>query len=225
MSDKATESGQPVTVVVVDDHDIIHSGIRTWCAQSTPAVQIAGSYLTIATFLETHTDVTAVDAVILDLELRSREPDFDAIKQTVDAGHRVIVFSHLEEPTIILTCLQLGAKTYLAKSEGQGHLLAAIHALATGQSYVGPLQAAAIHSDTRDGRPHLTDREREVLKTWFQTESKEIVALQLNIAPGTVKKHLDNISAKYAAIGRPTSSKAELLANTLKDGTFTINEF
>ena len=167
---------------------------------------------------------TGIDAVVVDLELYSRQPAFDELQRIVDADHRVVVYSHLEHHEIILRCVDLGASTYLAKSEGKSHLLHAIRAAAADEPYVGPRMAAALCSDTSEGRPNLSAREIEVLKAWFQTESKEVVGRRLHLEPSTIKSHLQRIRAKYAAVGRPAPTKAKLVARAVQDGLIGIED-
>lgn len=215
----------PLSIAVVDDHDVIHTGVGVWCAQAEPPITVISNHLTAESF-RTAYPATCPDlsAVVLDLELRSRQPDFDAVAAIVDDGHAVIVYSHLETTEVILRCLDIGAVTYLTKSEGQQHLIAAIRSAGTGEPYVGPRMAAAICSDIRAGRPCLTERELEVLKAWFQTESKDIVAKRLHLSPTTVKTHLQRVRAKYAAVGRPAVTKANLVARAVQDGLLSIDD-
>jgi DNA-binding CsgD family transcriptional regulator len=77
---------------------------------------------------------------------------------------------------------------------------------------------------TRALRPNLTEREREVLVAWFQTESKELVARRLFLSPSTVRTHLQRIRAKYAAVGRPALTKAALVARAIQDGLISVEE-
>ena len=89
------------------------------------------------------------------------------------AGMRVIVYSHMFSDEVILTSLELGAVTYLVKSEGQRHLIDAIRTAHSAEPYVGPRMGKALLSDTTTNRIKLSEREKEVLVAWFQTESKD----------------------------------------------------
>jgi DNA-binding NarL/FixJ family response regulator len=214
-----------IALVIIDDHEVIHSGVSTWCTNAVPAIRIAGNYLSYQSFLtQRETSPQPVDVVLLDLELSSREPRFDALEKLTQAGYRVIVYSHLEHTEIILSCLDLGAVTYLVKTEGKAHLLDAIHAAASDEPYVGPRMASAMANDSRSARPRLSDKEIQVLKAWFQTESKDIVGQRLYVSPATVKTHLQRVRAKYAAAGRPATTKAALLARAVQDGIISIND-
>ncbi len=212
-------------IAVVDDHDIIHTGVAARCAQADPPIRVTSVHLTAQSFLDAYPAANGtLSAVVLDLELRSRQPDFEALTAIVDAGHAVVMYTHLENDEIILRCLDIGAVTYLGKSEGQHHLIEAIRAASTGEPYVGPRMAAALWADATTGRPRLSERELEVLSAWFQTESKEVVAERLHLAPATIKTHLQRIRAKYAAVGRPAPTKAKLVARAVQDGLFSVEE-
>jgi DNA-binding NarL/FixJ family response regulator len=216
---------EPAGIAVVDDHDIIHTGVAARCARATPPIPVVSAHLTAESFLAAHpvADGT-LSAVVLDLELRSRQPDFDALTAIVDAGHSVVMHTHLENDEVILRCLDIGAVSYLAKSEGQHHLIEAIRAAGTEEPYVGPRMAAAIWADSNIGRPRLTERELEVLNAWFQTESKDVVAQRLYLSPSTVKTHLQRIRAKYAAAGRPAPTKAKLVARAVQAGLLSVED-
>jgi DNA-binding CsgD family transcriptional regulator len=79
-------------------------------------------------------------------------------------------------------------------------------------------------TDRSLGRPNLPAREEEVLIAWFQTESKDLVAEKLHIAPSTVRTHLQRVRAKYAAVGRPATTKAALVARAIQDGIINLDD-
>ncbi len=126
---------------------------------------------------------------MLELQNHREGVDFASLDGIVSRGHRVIVYSHVATDEVILTALDRGAVTYLTKSERKDHLIDAIRAAGTDTPYVGPRMARAMLNDGAGGRANLAPREKEVLIAWFRTESKDIVARQLQIAPTTVRTH------------------------------------
>jgi DNA-binding NarL/FixJ family response regulator len=214
------------SVAVVDGHDATHAAIESWCSQTTPQIRFAGSYFSADQFLDAHPSPTlsGVGAVVLELEQAHHRVDFAVLDQIVQRRHQVIVYSHAASEEVILTSLDRGARTYVAKSERKDHLLAAIHAACTDTPYVGPKMERAMRSDGAVGRPNLAPREREVLIAWVRTESKDLVAQQLDIAPTTVRTHLQRVRAKYAAVGRPATTKASLVARAIQDGIINVND-
>jgi DNA-binding CsgD family transcriptional regulator len=73
-------------------------------------------------------------------------------------------------------------------------------------------------------RAELAPREKEVLLAWLLNDNKDDVARQLQISPTTVRTHLQRIRDKYAAAGRPATTKAALLARAIQDGLVDVND-
>ncbi|MGH3645020.1 MAG: LuxR C-terminal-related transcriptional regulator [Mycobacterium sp.] len=73
-------------------------------------------------------------------------------------------------------------------------------------------------------RPELAPREREVLLAWILCDNKDDVARQLEISATTVRTHVQRIRDKYAAVGRPASTKAALVARAIQDGLVDVND-
>jgi DNA-binding NarL/FixJ family response regulator len=223
---RAARGVQSLSVAVVDDHDAIHAAVELWCAQAQPPIRFAGNYFSAEQFLADHPSpaATGVGVVVLELPMQGHRVDFGALDRIVQRRHRVIVYSHIATDEVILRSLDRGALTYLAKSERKDHLIDAIRAAGTGTPYVGPRMAGAMLNDSTVGRPNLAPREKEVLIAWFRTESKDLVARQLQIAPTTVRTYLQRVRAKYAAIGRPATTKASLVARAIQDGFVNVDD-
>ena len=213
-------------VAVVDEHDAIHTAVKLWCSQAQPAIRFAGNYFSAEQFLAEHPSPSAssVGPIVLELKMQRSRVDFATLDQIVSRHHRVIVYSHIASDEVILTALNRGAVTYVTKSEGKDHLIDAIRAAGTGTPYIGPRMALAMHNDSTVGRANLAPREKEVLIAWFRTESKNLVAQQLQIAPTTVRTHLQRVRAKYAAVGRPATTKAALVARAIQDGIVDVDD-
>lgn len=192
----------------------------------SPRFGFGGNYFSAEQFLEEHprAATSRVGVVVLELELRRHHFDFAALDRIVGHRHRVIVYSHITTDEVILSALDIGAVTYLAKSERKEHLIDAIRAAGSDTPYVGPRMAGAMLNDSAVGRPNLAPREKEVLIAWFRTESKDLVARQLQIAPTTVRTHLQRVRAKYAAAGRPATTKAALVARAIQDGIVSVDD-
>jgi DNA-binding NarL/FixJ family response regulator len=212
---------RPCRVVVIDDHDAIHDAVRIWCDDAQPPISFVGAFFSTEQFL---VDRTEVDVVVFDLEQEGRRVDFSGLSSVIEHGYRVVVYSYQSADEVILRCLELGALSYVAKSENKQHLIDAITAAGADEPYVGPRMAAAMFADHDAGRPNLTSREMEILIAWFQTESKDLVAQRLFISPSTVRTHLQRIRAKYAAVGRQAQTKSALVARAIQDGIIAIDD-
>jgi DNA-binding NarL/FixJ family response regulator len=210
------------TVVVVDDHPAIVSGLEAWCAAADPPVRVLDSGATPAV---AWTDPgLSADVVVFDLQLTGQVPAYADLRRLVDTGRQVIVYTMREDQDTILTCLDLGVFAYLAKVEGPNHLVPAIHAAGRNQPYTPPAMARAISTDTRPDRPRLTPREVDVLVNWFACESKEMVGRKLGLSVRTVNSYIDRVRIRYANVGRPASTKAALVARAIQDGLVRLDE-
>lgn len=217
------ENADTTSVLVIDDHDAIQLAVQIWCQQARPPIAIQAGFRETYEFLAAHgTGPPAV--VVFDLEQREQRPDFAGLERVAAMGHRVIVYSHLARDEVILRCLELGAVTFIVKSEGQSHLVDAVRAAILNEPYVGPRMAKAIFHDRSVGRPKLGPREKEVLIAWFQTESKDLVGQKLAISSTTVRTHLQRVRAKYAAVGRAAPTKSALVARAIQDGIIFLDD-
>ena len=214
-----------VSIVVIDRQAVVHAGIEFWLTGSEPPIKIVGHFSAPHEFTSAFPGATdEVDVVLLSLQYDGHGPEFGTLRQICHSGHRVIVYSHITTDEVILTSLDHGALTYVAKSENASHLCEAIYAARSNTPYVAPRMATALLNDKTKGRPHLTDREREVLVAWFQTDNKDLVGRRLFIESSTVRTHLQRVRAKYAAVGRPAPTKAALVARAIQDGILSIDE-
>lgn len=215
-------------VAIIDRHDVVHAGITAWCDDARPPVEIAGCFHSLDEFFGAFppgaADADAVEVVVLDPNFTGDVPDFQTLRALCERNLRVVVYCDMQADEVILTCLDIGAMTYLVKSEGKDHLIEAIREANSGKAYVGPRMAKALRNDSILGRIKLSEREREVLIAWFQTESKDAVGKRLYIAPTTVRTHLQRARAKYAAVGRPAPTKSALLARAIEDGILSLSD-
>ncbi len=86
----------------------------------------------------------------------------------------------------------------------------------------GPDPGAA--ADKRPALPRLSAREMQLLKAWFASSSKELVAAELYITLKTVDTYIARAPVKYANAGRPARTKSELVSRALDDGLITLAE-
>lgn len=205
-----------VSIVIIDDHPAIVSGVVSWCAQAEPAIQVAatGEHVAVA-WTEPG---RSAPIVLLDLQLRGSRLVFDELGELADSGRSVIVYSQQTDQAAVRRCLDLGAFTYLTKDEGHHHLIPAIRAASQNLPYVSPALGGALVGDTAAHRPVLSKGETDALTAWFHSSSKRLAAATLNISPDTLKTYIERARLKYAAVGRPAPTKAALLERAYQDG-------
>jgi len=211
-----------IRVVVIDDHPAILAGVQAWCAAADPPIDVVAAGPDVgAAWVEPG---RSVQVVVFDLQLGGAVPAYADLSRLVDAGKQVVVYSLRDDPRTALTCLDIGAFTYLTKAEGQQHLIAAVHAAAGCRPYVSPSLAGAMGINGRSDRPALAPRETDVLLEWFRCESKDMVAQRLGLSARTVASYIDRVRIKYANTGRPAPTKAALVARAVQDGLIRLDE-
>jgi DNA-binding NarL/FixJ family response regulator len=211
-----------VSAVIVDDHPAVIDGVRAWCAAAQPPIRVVAAGDRVAVVLAG--PGAMADVVVFDLHLGSASPSFRTLSGLVEAGRRVVVYSHAVDDATVLHCLDLGVATYVTKAEGREHLIPALRAAAQDKPYISPALGGAMAGDRRADRPLLSDREREVLLAWFESDSKNLVASRFGISAKTVDTYIARVRIKYAELGRPAGTKAALVARALQDGLVDLSE-
>ncbi|MEE6263879.1 response regulator transcription factor [Plantactinospora sonchi] len=209
-----------VAIAIVDDHPVVIEGIRSWLATEPRLVVVATGDDPDVVLAA---DEPTADVILLDLRLHGRTV-LDRVAELSGAGRRVVVYSEHTDSETILAVLDAGAVAFLAKHEGREHCVQTVLAAASDRPYVPPALAGAIVGDRSNGRPVLSDKEREALLLWFQSMSKASVARRMNISEHTVKQYVDRARIKYARAGRPAATKAALLARAIEDGLVRPDE-
>jgi DNA-binding NarL/FixJ family response regulator len=149
------------------------------------------------------------DVVLMDI----RMPNLDGIAATheivaASPEARVVILTTFEDDEYIFGALTAGASGFLLKRTSPEDLLAAIKAVAAGDSLLSPsvtrrvidrmaaLPAAGAVFDDR--LRELTPREREVLTELARGLSNAEIAASLVIEESTVKTHVKRILMKLA---------------------------
>ncbi|MFG3436101.1 DNA-binding response regulator [Nonomuraea sp. NPDC047897] len=209
-------------MALIDDHPVVLQGIESWYATSEERITVTARGSDVSTAMTE--PGSAADVVVFDLQLAHGAPAYAQLEELSAHGRQVIVYSMYESQAVALMCLELGAFTYLTKTEGERHLVAATLAAAADRPYTPPALAGAFGCDTSADRPNLSRREIDVLLKWFQSESKAMVGESLGLSVRTVNTYLDRVRIKYANVGRPAKTKANLITRAIQDGIVSLDE-
>lgn len=222
-------SGPPVTVVVVDDHALIRTGLRT-CIELWDDVRIIGE----ATDGSAGVDLVArvdPDVVLMDLSM----PVLDGITATarlreLGARCRVVALTSFADRARVRAAIAAGAVGYLLKDSEPSQIRQAIHAAHAGHVPLDPRVAgallpevaaasaaatapatapavAAVAAPAGDG-PELTlsTRERQVLALVGQGMANKQIARALGISEATVKAHLGRVFRQLGVTDRTSAA-------------------
>jgi DNA-binding NarL/FixJ family response regulator len=196
---------EPIQVLLVDDDDLMRAGLRA-VLSSDAGVEVVG---------EASTGREAVgmarsarpDVVLMDV----RMPDLDGISATRELAlaapdAKVVILTTFEQDDYIFGALQAGASGFLLKRASPEDLLAAIHAVAAGESLLSPSVTRIVIErmatqpltdvESAERLDDLTPREREVLELVARGLSNGEIAAALVIEESTVKTHVRRILMK-----------------------------
>jgi DNA-binding NarL/FixJ family response regulator len=202
--DAAPETGEPLRVMVVDDHPMWRDAVeRDLAAAGCEVVAVAADGAqAVARFKAARPRV-----VVLDLQIP--EPNGVEVTREVlahDPSARVLILSASGEQADVLAAVKAGATGYLVKSASAAELLDAVRRVAAGDTVFTPGLAGLVLGEFRrmaDGpaepenpAPELTDREVEILRLVATGLSYKQIAETLVLSHRTVQNHVQNTLRK-----------------------------
>ncbi len=197
-------SQPPVTVALVDDYDVVLSGLAHMLEPYADRVRVVE--------LDANEPVQAdVDIALYDT-FAQPESDHDEVAVLVksERARRVVVYTWTFHPDLIDAAHGLGVHGYLSKALPARDLVSALEAVNAGEVVVSPPPTRARPPSGQDwpGRSEqLTDRESEILALITQGRSNAEVAATTYLSPNTVKSY---IRAVYRKIGVASRTQAVL---------------
>ncbi len=192
----------PITVLLVDDHEVVRSGVSAFLA-SQPDFEVIGeakSGIEAVNLAQKHVP----DVVLMDLVMAKMD-GVEATRQVkaVSPRTKIVVLTSYHQDEYIFPALQAGAISYILKDVKMDELASALRRAAQGEATLHPKVASRViqelHGANREElNPYteLTDREMEVLKLIAKGQSNSEIAESLVISVNTVKGHVSNILSK-----------------------------
>jgi NarL family two-component system response regulator LiaR len=197
------EQVEIVKVLIVDDHQVVRQGLRT--------------------FLELHDDISVIgeaddgikavemvsqlqpDVVLMDLVM----PHMDGITATQmihasGSPTKIIALTSFSEDDKVFPAIQAGATSYLLKDVSPDDLVDAIRAVHHGEARLHPDITRKLMEHVSQVRSlpqeipleELTKRELEVIRLVAMGRNNREIAQELFISEKTVKTHISNILGK-----------------------------
>jgi NarL family two-component system response regulator LiaR len=193
---------QPITVLLVDDHEVVRNGVSAFLA-SQPDFQVVGEAKSGTEAVQL-VEETVPDVVLMDLVM-SKMDGVEATRKvkTVSPHTKIVVLTSYHQDEYIFPALQAGAISYILKDVKMAELANAIRRASRGEATLHPQVASRViqelHGANREElNPYteLTEREMEVLKLIAKGQSNSDIAESLVISVNTVKGHVSNILSK-----------------------------
>jgi DNA-binding NarL/FixJ family response regulator len=216
--------GQPLRVVLVDDHEMVRTGLKAMLSRFAGHVRVVGEAADAASARRIVAGLNP-DIVLADVRLGG-ESGLDLCRELVrdSPGRRVVLLTVYDDEQYLFQAMQAGAAGYLLKQIDGPQLvdhLQRVHAGAVvvdaGLSARAGASAAQLQAGEYWPGAHLglTPRESEVLSLMVAGSSNRAIAAALVVGEETVKSHIRGIYRKLEV-----SDRTAAVAMALREGFF-----
>lgn len=193
-------------VVIVDDHTVVRSGLRTELAGVAHVVGEAGTVREAVAVIPE----AAPDVVLLDVHLPDGSGAEVIRRLEGRTDTRYLAFSVSEAPEDVIETVHAGARGYLTKSAGAAELADALTRVAAGDAVFAPRLAGFVldafqRTDLDWSAPELTtltDRELETLRLIARGLTYREAAAELVVSPRTIETHVSHVLRKLQLTDR-----------------------
>lgn len=191
-----------IRIVVADDHAILRDGICS-LLERQPGITVVGQAGNGQEALA-QAGKLRPDIVLMDVAM----PVMDGLEATrrIKTAYpeiKILILTQHDNREYVEPLLQAGASGYVLKRSGGREVLMAIRQVYEHGAFLEPdVTRQVLHNYVQtyehagEQTPHLTQREREVLKLAVEGKSNKEIAALLVISPKTVSVHRTNIMAK-----------------------------
>lgn len=205
-----------IRVLVVDDHEMVRTGLAAMLA-SDGDIEVVAQAADGASAIE-QAALHDPDVILMDLSM----PIMDGIDATraIMAGAspaRVVVLTSFSDRVRVSRALEAGAIGYQLKDAEPTVLRDAVRAAAVGHVPLDARVAGALLPRAAEVTDPLSPREREVLELVTQGLANKQIARELGITERTVKAHLGNAYRQIGVADR-TSAAMWMRDHPIADG-------
>lgn len=203
-------------IMLVDDHDIVRSGLRRLIDQNDDmkvVAEAADGEQAYKIFADTLPDILVMDISMPGMgglemlnRIRSRFP-----------AARIVIFSMHENVAFANQALSIGARAYVAKAGMSNEVLIAIREVAAGRCYINPAMAQKIALQSLTGGNdvlgQLSPREFEVFRLLAEGNGVDEIARLLKISQKTAANYQTVLKHKLGI-----SSPVDLVRLAIRQG-------
>ena len=189
------------TVVIIDDHELIRSGLAAILENNWKVAGTAGTLDEARTTLKSLAD--RPDLVILDIEL-GKEWGLDIIRDKTLGNGKLppaLVYSIYNDYAHVNAAIRSGAKGYVCKSQSITELLEAMEDVSSGKTSY-PHEILQRHAITSDKLLGMSKREQEVFSMVQRGKSNKEIAAELGVTTRTIENNLSIIYDKTGVKNR-----------------------
>jgi len=187
----------PMRIVLVDDHEVVRSGLRS-LIEATTDIVVVGEAATATEGIE-RVGESRPDVVVLDLRL----PDFSGIEACRVITDRfpevrVLILTSFADESALHTALMAGASGYVLKQVSAFDLVSTIRRVAAGEQVFGPGLGPLPDADSEPDRllSRLSPQERVIAKYIADGLTNREIAEEMFLAEKTVKNYVSHLLTK-----------------------------
>ena len=194
------KADQPLSVLIVDDHEIVRKGLVMLISRQED-MRVVGEAGTAAEAVQQARDLTP-DVVVLDVRL----PDESGIEACRDmraenSDIKVLMLTSYSDEEAVMGSIMAGASGYLLKEIRSQEIVEAIRRVGAGQSLLDPSVTAAVLERVRRGKEDdpwsdLTSQEQRILELIAEGKTNKEISEVVNLSDKTVKNYVSNILGK-----------------------------
>lgn len=213
-----------LSVVLVDDHAILRDGLKA-LIDSQADMRCVGEASDGKAAVQLAQNLSP-DIVVLDVSLPKLN-GLQAAEQIVKScpKSRILSLTRHGEESYVQQLLKAGSSGYVLKQSSSAILLAAIRAVAAGQTYLDPaVTANVLHkyvakSQARSaGQSGPSEREKDVLRLIALGYSNKEIAADMSLSVKTIEVHKANAMRKLNMRGRIDIVQFAVLQGWLDNG-------
>ena len=189
------------SIVLVDDHDLVRTGVR---AELGETVHVVGEAVDVADAVDVIVE-TSPDVVLLDVHLPSGTgADVIAAVAARGLSPKFLALSVSDAPEDVIETIRAGARGYVTKSIKGSELVSSILRVAEGDAVFSPRLAgfvidafsASVVEPVDPELDQLSPREKEVMRLLARGYAYKEIARRLTISVKTVETHASAVLRK-----------------------------
>ena len=203
MTDAKERPDRALTLLIVDDHEVVRQGLSALLGRR-PEFQVVAEAGTVAEAVAAARKFRP-DLVVMDVRL----PDGSGIEACREIRAefpetRVVMLTSYPDEDAVLSAIIAGASGYLLKQVRARDLVAALEAVGRGESLLDPAVTGRVlervrriaTSDQPDELAQLTSQEQKILLLVAEGKTNKEIAAEVFLSDKTVKNYVSSILSK-----------------------------
>jgi len=225
MTETSPPKRPPLRVLLVDDHEVVRSGVRA-LLQATDDIIVTAEAGTVREAVD-EANRARPDVVVMDVRLA----DGSGIEATREilAKHpktAVVMLTSFADDEALFASIMAGAAGYVLKQVKGGELVRAIRTVGKGESLLDPAVTSAVLDRLRKGKHLVSDeklgrlspQEERILGGIADGKTNREIGEELHLAEKTVKNYVSSILSKLE-VARRAEAAVYLTRHTTTPGT------